>query len=107
MQTIRTCRTVKAWKGEILSTGGCFNERTKVLNLLVKKVKRVGHGFRNFAYYGCGCWGIAAWRGTVTGPQACETATLLRDVGHQSQRLDPSLWLLHLFDFCGRCRTYL
>jgi hypothetical protein len=33
------------------TTGGCSNGPTEALNLLIKKVKRVGHGFRNFPNY--------------------------------------------------------
>jgi transposase len=50
----RLARTVKAWEAEILAwhaTGGCSNGPTEAINLLIKKVKRVGHGFRNFANY--------------------------------------------------------
>jgi transposase len=50
----RLARTVRAWEAEILAfhaTGGCSNGPTEALNLLVKKVKRVGHGFRNFTNY--------------------------------------------------------
>jgi transposase len=50
----RLTRTVRAWEAEILAfhtTGGCSNGPTEALNLLIKKVKRVGHGFRNFANY--------------------------------------------------------
>jgi transposase len=50
----RLARTVKAWEAEILAfhaTGGCSNGPTEALNLLIKKVKRVGHGFRNFSNY--------------------------------------------------------
>jgi transposase len=50
----RLARTVKAWEVEILAfhaTNGCSNGPTEALNLLIKKVKRVGHGFRNFANY--------------------------------------------------------
>ena len=50
----RLARTVKAWEAEILAfhaTNGCSNGPTEAVNLLVKKVKRVGHGFRNFADY--------------------------------------------------------
>jgi transposase len=50
----RLARTVRAWEAEILAfhvTGGCSNGPTEAMNLLVKKVKRVGHGFRNFANY--------------------------------------------------------
>ena len=50
----RLARTVRAWEAEILAfhaTDGCSNGPTETMNLLIKKVKRVGHGFRNFANY--------------------------------------------------------
>jgi transposase len=50
----RLARTVRAWEVEILafhSTKGCSNGPTEAVNLLIKKVKRVGHGFRNFTNY--------------------------------------------------------
>jgi transposase len=50
----RLARAVRAWEAEVLAfhaTGGCSNGPTEALNLLIKKVKRVGHGFRNFANY--------------------------------------------------------
>jgi transposase len=50
----RLARTVRAWEAEILafhSTRGCSNGPTEAMNLLIKKVKRVGHGFRNFTNY--------------------------------------------------------
>jgi transposase len=50
----RLARTVSVWEAEILafhSTKGCSNGPTEAVNLLIKKVKRVGHGFRNFANY--------------------------------------------------------
>jgi len=50
----RLARTVRAWEAEILAfhaTKGCSNGPTEAVNLLIKKVKRVGHGFRNFANY--------------------------------------------------------
>jgi transposase len=50
----RLARTVRAWEAEIVAfhtTGGCSNGPTEAVNLLIKKVKRVGHGFRNFANY--------------------------------------------------------
>ena len=50
----RLCRTVRAWEAEILAwhvTDGCSNGPTEAVNLLIKKVKRVGHGFRNFTNY--------------------------------------------------------
>jgi transposase len=50
----RLARTVRAWEAEILAfhtTGSCSNGPTEAMNLLIKKVKRVGHGFRNFTNY--------------------------------------------------------
>ena len=50
----RLARTVRAWEAEILAwhaTDGCSNGPTEAVNLLIKQVKRVGHGFRNFANY--------------------------------------------------------
>jgi transposase len=45
---------VRAWEAEILAfhaTNGCSNGPTEAVNLLIKKVKRLGHGFRNFTNY--------------------------------------------------------
>jgi hypothetical protein len=50
----RLARTVRAWEAEILafhSAQGCSNGPTEAMNLLIKKVKRVGHDFRNFTNY--------------------------------------------------------
>jgi transposase len=50
----RLAGTVRAWEAEILAwhaTGGCSNGPTEAIDLLIKKVKRVGHGFRNFHNY--------------------------------------------------------
>jgi transposase len=50
----RLARTVGAWQAEILAwhtTDGCSNGPTEAVNLLIKKVKRVGHGVRNFTNY--------------------------------------------------------
>jgi Transposase len=50
----RLARTVRAWEAGILAwhaTEGCSNGPTETVDLLIKKVKRVGHGFRNFANY--------------------------------------------------------
>jgi transposase len=50
----RLARTIRAWGAEVLAfhtTGGCSNGPTEAVNLLIKKVKRVGHGFRNFDNY--------------------------------------------------------
>ena len=50
----RLARTVRVWEAEIVAwhaTGGCSNGPTEAVNLLIKKVKRVGHGLHNFAKY--------------------------------------------------------
>jgi transposase len=46
-------RTLASWRTEILNhhRTGASNGPTEGLNLLVKKVKRAGHGFRSFANY--------------------------------------------------------
>ena len=46
-------RTLARWRAEILAhhATGASNGPTEGLNLLIKKVKRAGHGFRSFANY--------------------------------------------------------
>jgi hypothetical protein len=46
-------KTLKSWRTEILAhhDTGASNGPTEGLNLCVKKVKRCGHGFRNFENY--------------------------------------------------------
>ncbi len=53
-ELVRLARTIDAWPEELLAyfdTGGVANGPTEAINGLIKKVKRVGHGFRNFAHY--------------------------------------------------------
>jgi transposase len=50
----RLARTIDGWRPELLAyfdTGGISNGPTEAMNLLIKKVKRTGHGFRNFDNY--------------------------------------------------------
>ncbi len=50
----RLATTINAWTTELLAyftTGGNSNGPTEAMNLLIKKIKRVGHGFRNFDNY--------------------------------------------------------
>ena len=50
----RLARTMDAWREELLAyfdTGGISNGPTEAMNLLIKEVKRTGHGFRNFNNY--------------------------------------------------------
>jgi transposase len=47
----RLAATMDSWRAELLAyftTGGVSNGPTEAINLLIKKIKRVGHGFRNF-----------------------------------------------------------
>jgi transposase len=56
-ELLRLARTLDGWTGELLAywtpTGkrGVSNGPTEATNALIKKVKRVGHGFRNFDNY--------------------------------------------------------
>ena len=49
----RLARTISAWQDEVLAfhTTHLSNGPTEAMNLLIKKIKRVGHGFRNLANY--------------------------------------------------------
>jgi transposase len=49
----RLARTVRIWERQVLAwhVTGLTNGPTEAVNLLVKKIKRVGHGFRNFDNY--------------------------------------------------------
>jgi hypothetical protein len=50
----RLARTIDNWREELLAyfdTAGISNGPTEAMNLLIKKVKRTGHGFRNFDNY--------------------------------------------------------
>ncbi len=45
---------IDSWREEFLAyfdTGGVSNGPTEAMNLLIKKIKRVGHGFRNVHSY--------------------------------------------------------
>ena len=50
----RLARTLDSWREELLArfhVGPVSNGPTEAVNLLIKKIKRVGHGFRNFTNY--------------------------------------------------------
>ena len=60
----RLAGTIRRWEDAVLAyyhSDGLSNARTEAINGLLKKVKRVGHGFRNPRNTGCDCWGGAAW----------------------------------------------
>jgi transposase len=53
-ELLRLARTLDAWREELLAyftTGGVSNGPTEAINLLIKRIKRVGFGFRNFDNY--------------------------------------------------------
>ena len=53
-ELVRLARTIDSWREELLAysgTGGVSNGPTEAMNLLIKKIKRTGHGFRNFDNY--------------------------------------------------------
>jgi hypothetical protein len=50
----RLARTLDTWRSELLAyfdTGGLSNGPTEAINALIKKIKRIGHGYRNFVNY--------------------------------------------------------
>jgi len=50
----RLARTISAWQDQLLAhfhTGRASNGPTEAVNLLIKRIKRVGFGFRNFDNY--------------------------------------------------------
>jgi hypothetical protein len=50
----RLVRTIASWEDEVLAyyrSDGLSTARCEAVNALAKKVKRVGHGFRNLANY--------------------------------------------------------
>ena len=46
-------RTVRSWEYEILAyhTTGASNRPTEAVNLLIEKIRRISHGFRNIDNY--------------------------------------------------------
>jgi transposase len=53
-ELLRLARTLDTWRDELLAyftTGGISNGPTEAINLLIKRIKRVGFGFRNFDNY--------------------------------------------------------
>lgn len=50
-EVARLGRTLRSWQVELLAyfdTAGASNGPTEAMNLLVEKIRRIGHGFRNF-----------------------------------------------------------
>ncbi len=52
----RLASTIDRWRDEVLdfhTTNGASNGPTEAVNLLVEKIRRIGHGYRNFTNYRC------------------------------------------------------
>jgi transposase len=49
----RLAKTSSAWEAEVLAyhTTGLSNGPTEAVNLLIEKLRRIGHGFRNYENY--------------------------------------------------------
>jgi hypothetical protein len=50
----RLGRTLRAWKAQILAyfdTHGVSNGGTEAINLIIEKVRRLAHGFKEFDHY--------------------------------------------------------
>jgi transposase len=53
-EVARLGRTLKAWRQQVLAyfdTGGVFNGGTEAINLIIEKVRRLAHRFRDFTHY--------------------------------------------------------
>ncbi len=75
-------RTLTRWRTEILNhhTTGASNGPTEALNLVIKKVKRAGHGFRRFDHYRLRCLlhaGGVTWPNRPTPPRIRTRRSLL------------------------------
>jgi transposase len=53
-EVARLGRTLRAWKAQVLAyfdTSGFSNGGTEAINLIIEKVRRLAHGFRDFDHY--------------------------------------------------------
>jgi transposase len=53
-EVARLGRTLRAWKGHILAhfdTHGVSNGGTEAITLIIEKVRRLAHGFKDFDHY--------------------------------------------------------
>ena len=53
-EVARLGRTLKAWKAQVLAyfdAEGVSNGGTEAINLIIEKVRRLAHGFRDFNHY--------------------------------------------------------
>jgi transposase len=53
-EVARLGRTLRAWRAQVLAyfdTDGVSNGGTEAINLIIEKVRRLAHGFRDFTHY--------------------------------------------------------
>jgi transposase len=53
-EVARPGRTLKAWRQQVLAyfdTSGVSNGGTEAINLIIEKIRRLAHGFRDFDHY--------------------------------------------------------
>jgi transposase len=53
-EVARLGRTLKAWRQQVLAyfdTGGVSNGGTEAINLIIEKIRRLAHGFKDFDHY--------------------------------------------------------
>jgi transposase len=53
-EVARLGRTLRAWRGQVLAyfdTSGVSNGGTEAINLIIEKVRRLAHGFKDFDHY--------------------------------------------------------
>jgi transposase len=53
-EVARLGRTLQAWRQQVLAyfdTTGVSNGGTEAINLIIEKVRRLAHGFRDFEHY--------------------------------------------------------
>jgi transposase len=54
LEVARLGRTLRAWRAQVLAyfdTSGVSNGGTEAINLIIEKVRRLAHGFKNFDHY--------------------------------------------------------
>jgi hypothetical protein len=102
-ELLRLARTLDAWREELLAyftTSGLSNGPTEAVNLLIKRIKRVGFGFRNFDNYRlrlllhCGI----DWHTPTATPIRGRPPRLARRAGNPAARTSPTpgVWPLEL-----------
>ena len=53
-EVARLGRTLRAWRAQVLAyfdTSGVSNGGTEAINLIIEKVRRLAHGFKDFDHY--------------------------------------------------------